>query len=385
MAAEHQAKKTEKAQPVKPALEPAGPEVEVQPESFIAGSLREMPPGVGRKQILRQQKVAGNRYVQRALLGSVIQRGPGPGGGGDTTPIPTLPDFEARKNLAVAVLKKAFGGRIKTETKVEGVPSEDALRTKYDAAMMRQKKKFRAPGNTDPADQLPDWGPGDAAKFPDTAEAGSFKGFNDPSSGSVLVDMSKKPDDQVATIAHEMLHASAAGDFPATLGKRIDEGMTEKLTQNAFTISGYAPPTGQNESEVSFVQDLAAMVGEGTLTSAYFGGVDILRTMLNAQTDSDIFEKFANAARAGDKKFMREFFKDYYEKLKGGSELDKKIAAINLALNGWVSGDDISNIEGIYASASAEDKAALRNVIQPRIEELIDIGQRTRLRVLLAS
>ena len=82
---------------------------------------------------------------------------------------------------------------------------------------------------------------------------------------------------------------------------------------------------------------------------------------------------------------MREFFKDYYEKFKSGSELDKKIAAINLALDGWVSGDDISNIEGIYASASPEDKAALKNVIQPRIEELIDIGQRTRLRVLLAS
>jgi hypothetical protein len=384
MAAEHQAKKTEKAQPAKPVVEPAGPEIEAQPESFIAGSLREMPPSIGRKQILRQQKVAGNRYVQRALLGGVIQRGPGPGGGGDTTPIPTLPDFEARKNLAVAILKKAFGGRVKTETKVQAVSSGTELQSKYDAAMMRQQKKFRAEGNKDPTDKLPDWGPGDAAKFKDTADAESFKGFNDPSSGSVFIDTSKKPDDQVATITHEMLHASAAGDFQSTLGKRVDEGMTEKLTQNAFIISGYTAPTGQNESEVSFIQDLAAIVGEGTLTSAYFGGVDILRAMLNAQTDEDIFEKFAKAARTGDKKFMRDFFNEN-EKLKGGSELDKKIAAINLALDGWVSGDDISNIEGIYSSASQEDKAALRNVIQPRIEELSDIGQRTRLRVLMVS
>jgi hypothetical protein len=385
MAAEHQAKKTEKAQPVKPVVEPAGPEIETQPESFITGSLREMPPGIGRKQILRQQKVAGNRYVQQALLGGVIQRGPGPGGGGDTTPIPTLPDFEARKDLALVILKKAYGGRIKAETKVQEVASESELQTKYDQAMMRQKKKFRAPGNTDPEDKLPDWGPGDAARFPATSESGSFKGFNDPSSGSVFVDTSKKPDDQVATIVHETLHASASPDFPGTLGKQLDEGMTEKLTQNAFTISGYAAPSGQYESEVSFVQDLGGMVGEGILESAYFGGVGVLRSMLNAQTDKDVFEDFAKAARTKDWGWMRKFFKDYFEKLKGGSELEKKIAAINMALDGWVTDDDIANIEGIYSSATQEDKVELRNAIQPRISDLIDIGQRTRLRVLLAS
>jgi len=385
MASEQQAKKTEKPQPVKPAVEPAGPEFETVRESVIPGSLLDLPPGVGRKQVLKQQKVAGNRYVQRALLGGVIQRGPGPGGGGDTTPIPTLPDPEARKDLALSILKKAYGGRIKTETKVQEVASGAELQTKYDAAMMRQKKKFRAEGNKDPVEDLPDWGPGDAARFKDTADAESFKGFNDPSSGSVFVDTSKKPDDQVATIVHELLHASAAADFQSTLGKRVDEGMTEKLTQNAFTISGYTAPTGQNANEVGFVQDLGAIVGEGTLISAYFGGVDILRKMMNAQTDTDIFEKFAEAARTSNAKFLREEFFKEYEKLKGGSELDKKIAAINVALDGWVSGDDISNIESIYYNSTQEEKAALRNVIQPRIDELIDIGQRTRLRVLVVS
>ena len=384
MASEQQAKKTEKPQPVKPAVEPAGPEFEAQPESVIPGSLLDLPPGVGRKQVLKQQKVAGNRYVQRSLVGGVIQRNPGPGPGGDTTPIPTLPDLEARRNLALVVLKKAYGGRIKAETKVEGVASEDALRVKYDQAMIGQQKKFREKGKEGEEDKLVDWQAGDSKRHPDISGEGTFKGFNDPKMG-VVIDTSKKPDDQVATIAHELLHASAASDFAGTLGKQVDEGMTEKLTQNAFTISGYAAPAGQYESEVSFIQDLSAMVGEGTLISAYFGGVDILRKMLNAQTDTDIFEKFAEAARTKNRKFLREFFKDYYEKLKGGSEIDKKIAAINIALDGWVSGDDISNIEGIYFNASQEEKAALRNVIQPRIDELIDIGQRTRLRVLVAS
>jgi hypothetical protein len=383
MAAEHQAKKTEKAQPAKPVVEPAGPEIEAQPENLIASNLREMPPSIGRKQILRQQKVAGNRYVQRALLGSVIQRGPGPGGGGDTTPIPTLPDLEARRDLAIMILKKAYGGRIKAEAKVEGVPSEDVLRTKYDDAMMRQKKKFRAEGNNDPVDKLPEWGPGDAARFKDTSK--EFKGFNDPSSGAVFVDLSKKPDDQVATIAHEFLHASAAPDFAATLGKRIDEGMTEKLTQNAFTISGYTAPTGQNKTEVGFVANLGEMIGEGALTSAYFGGVDILRDMLNVGAEKNIFEKFAEAARAENWKWMESFFNNYYDKMKGGSELQKKIASINYWLSGWVYDEDLANIEAIYRDSSPEDKAQLRAVIEPQIGSLIDIGQRTRLRVLLVS
>jgi hypothetical protein len=382
MAPEQQSKKIEKPQPVKPTAEPASPQLEAETGSVIPGSLLDLPPGIGRKQVLKQQKVAGNRYVQRLLVEGMIQRQPAPSGGGDTTPIPTLPDFEARRNLAVFVLKKAYGGRIKAETQVQGVASEDELRAKYDTAMIALKKKFREKGKEGEEDKLVDWKAGDAARHPDMSEQGSFKGFNAPGMG-VVIDTSKKPDDQVATIAHELLHASSAGDFLATLGKRVDEGMTEKLTQNAFTLSGYAAPSGQNESEVSFVSDLGSMVGEGTLISAYFGGVDILRKMLNAQADKDVFDKFALAARTRNAKELREFFKKYFEKLKGGSELEKKKAAINIALDGWVSGDDIGNIESIYLNATPEEKKELKILIQSRIEELVDIGQRTRLRVLV--
>lgn len=387
MAAEHQVKKTEKAQPVKPSVEPAEPAFEQQPESFIPGNLRDLPPGVGRKQVLKQQKVAGNQYVQRALLGKVIQRAPGQPGGGNTTPIPALADVEARRNFALTILKKAFGGRIKSEAKVVEIKGTEGMWAEYDAAMIRQGKEFREPPEKKGEEgKLRPWQTGDAQKHPDLQKKGEFKGFNDPSTGQVYIDTSQQPDEQVATIVHEMLHANAAPDFPATLGKRLDEGMTEKLTQTAFTTSGFAAPTGQNESEVSFVSDLGAMIGEGALASAYFGGVGILRDMLNLGVgDTDMFDKFANAARAGNWAWMRSFFEKYYDKLKGGAELDKKLAVINYWLDGWVSDDDIANIEGIYLGATEEEKVQLRSLIQSRISELIDIGQRTRLRVLVAS
>lgn len=386
MAAEHQSKKTEKVQPAKPVVEPAGPEFESQPESFIAGSLREMPPGVGRKQILRQQKVAGNRYVQRVLLGSVIQRNPGPGEGGNTSPIPVLADMEARRSLALAILKKGFGGRIKSEAKVVEIKGTEGMWTEYDSAMIRQGKEFREPAEKKGEEgKLRPWQSGDAQQHPDLKKKGEFKGFNDPSTGQVYIDTSQPPDEQVATIVHEMLHANAAPDFPATLGKRVDEGVTEKLTRAAFTASGYAAPTGQYESEVGFATSLGQMIGEGALTSAYFGGVDILRDMMNVGADKKIFEDFAREARANNWDWMESFFNMYYEKMKGGSELQKKIASINYWLSGWVYDEDLANIEAIYRDSSPEDRAQLRAVIEPQIGSLIDIGQRTRLRVLLVS
>jgi hypothetical protein len=345
-----------------------------------------MPTGIGRKQILRQQKVAGNRYVQRALVGSVIQRNPGPPGSGNTIPIPVLADMEARRNLALMILKKAFGGRIKSEAQVVEKKGTEEMWAEYDSAMIRQGKEFREPPEEPGGEgKLRPWKVGDAQQHPDLKKKGEFKGFNDPSSGKVFIDTSQPPDDQVATIVHEMLHANAAPDFPATLGKRVDEGMTEKLTRTAFTASGYSAPTGQYESEVSFATSLGEMIGEGALTSAYFGGVDILRDMMNVGADKKIFDDFAREARANNWGWMTSFFNMYYERMKTGSELQKKIASINYWLSGWVYDEDLANIEAIYRDSSQEDKAQLRAVIEPQIGSLIDIGQRTRLRVLLAS
>jgi hypothetical protein len=247
--------------------------------------------------------------------------------------------------------------------------------------MIRQKKELRVK-NDKGEESFQPWKEGDSWKHPDLQDIGVFKGFNDPSSGSVYIDSTRPPDEQVVTIAHELLHANASGDFQATLGKQVDEGMTEMLTQRAFASCGYSAPKGEYAQEVSFVEDLGSMVGEGMLVSAYWGGTATLRNMLNALTDTNIFDDFAKATRTKDRKWIRQFFKEYYEKLRGGSGLDKKIAAINLALDGWVSDNDISNIEGIYNGASPEEKVQLRGAIEPRITSLVNEGQRVRLRQL---
>lgn len=366
----------------------------IEETSFFAGplltpkawaALPQAPNGAGmrRRAIARVQRDAGNQHVQRLLSRALVQR-QSPGGG-NVSPIPKLPDLEARKSLALVILKTGFGSRIKTEAKVVGTESESEIRTSYDAAMIRQGKKFRERGAEGEEDALRDWQSGDSAKHPDLSQSGTFKGFSDPSTGQIFVDTSKEPDDQVATIVHEQLHANSAGDFVGELGKQIDEGMTETLTRRAFTASGYAAPTGQYETEVSFVQDLSAMVGGGTLEAAYFSGVDALRTMLNAQADTDIFTEFAAAARGKRWSWMKKFFDEYHDELAKGSELDKKNAAINMALDGWVTDTDIANIAGIYQNASEDDRLHLRATIEGRISELSDHGQRADLRLAMAS
>ena len=68
------------------------------------------------------------------------------GEGGDTTPIPTLPDADAKQALALKVLKKAFGGLIKNEANVESAEGLSALQNQYDISMIIQGKKFREDG-----------------------------------------------------------------------------------------------------------------------------------------------------------------------------------------------------------------------------------------------
>ncbi len=87
--------------------------------------------------------------------------------------------------------------------------------------MIRQGKEFRetAEKKARKVSCVPG-SPATQQQHPDLERRGSFKGFNDPSTGQVYIDTSQPPDEQVATIVHEMLHANAAPDFPATLGKR---------------------------------------------------------------------------------------------------------------------------------------------------------------------
>jgi hypothetical protein len=424
MGNEKQSKTTAKPQPVKPGIENAGLEPGDQAEIAIPGvkhdpmgELTGLPPNLRPGRIARLQRISGNRSVQRDLAAAIqreaqiaqstpegvqsdptevqfaavgVQRGPaqvqlapaevqrnGPEGGGNTTPIPKLPDADARHALAVDILKKAYGGMVKADTKVDTTASEDELRARYDQAMIRMGRTFKQSDGTERP-----WAAGDSRQHPEMS--GEFTGFYDPSTGQVNVDTSKPPDEQVATIAHELLHASAAGDFQSTFGKAIDEGMTESLTQKAFTKAGYAAPTGFFTGQIAFVGQLASMFGENTMMYAYFSGTSILRSMMETTLNEAIFDRFAAAARANDTHWMDLFFQRFSQAI-GGSEVDKKIAAVNSLLDGWVSDADISNIENIYHGSSPEEQTQLKAVISGRITSLMDFGQRGRLRILIGG
>ena len=376
MGTEHKAKNTEKAQPTEAAIETESVEIAALPGFGAAGKALtplDLPPGLRRA----LQRVAGNGYVQRVLTGGVAQR-QGPTTGGDSSAaIPVLPNLEARRALALDILKKAYGGLIKQESKVNGTANEDELRSRYDQAMVRMKRSFREQDGT----KRP-WKAGDSLKYSGTK--GEFPGFHDPSTNQVYVDLSKKPDEQVATIVHELLHANAAEDFLSTLGRNIDEGMTERLTQKAFAKSGYSAPSGYFVGQVAMVGQLASMFGENTMMYAYFNGTAILRSMMNAALDESIFDRFAIETRANNQDWLSLFISRYQRAL-SGAEVDKKIAAINTLLDWWVSDADMANIANIWNGSSPDEQTHIRAAILSRITSLGDHGQRAQLRALVGS
>lgn len=350
-----------------------GPQLDSAPPPVIPGSIHALPRQIQPRQMRALQRVAGNRYVQRSLAQNVIQR---QGGGGNTTPIPPLPDMEARQALALDVLKRAYGSKIRKESKIVAVAGMAAMLSQYDQAMIRQGKTFVEDGNERP------WAAGDAAKHPSIRN--ELAGFNDPSSGQIFIDTQKKPDEQTATLAHEMLHASSSGEVLGVLGRGVDEGITETLTQRAFQQAGYNAPGGFYASEMEFVGVLSSMFGENTVLFSYFTGVGPLRSMMDTTLDDEgAFDLFASQVRAKNWAWTDAFFRRY-QQVRGGSELDKKVNAIVNRLGGWwVSDDDIAHVENIYHGSTPEEQVRLRYAIQARITSLSSHGQRARLRILI--
>jgi len=103
------------------------------PAPVTTGKSFVLPRIVRPRQLQALQRATGNRSVQRLLNRNVIQRQ-----GGNTVPIPALPDFESRRALALNAIKKAYGGLIKQEAKIVEVNGLSAMQTQYDQAMIRQ-------------------------------------------------------------------------------------------------------------------------------------------------------------------------------------------------------------------------------------------------------
>ncbi len=372
--------KSEAQKPPKPVVEPLSPVEEIAPVPELTKTGQfvqpgELPPDLARKQVQDAQQVAGNLFIQREMLKGVIQRQT-TDGGGDTTPIPPLETTEAKRAFALNVLKEAYGELIKKESKVVAKDSKSELRDAYDQSMINLGKEFKESDG-----KYRKWEMGDSLKHPTMSQ--KLVGFWDQDSGDVLIDTSKDPDEQVVTIAHEMLHANAAGDFAGTFGKTIDEGMTERLTQEAFTRGGYSAPGGFNVGEMALVNRLAGMFGENLMMLSYFRGAGILRSMANeVLDDEDLFDKLVRAVKANNTNYIDNFFY-LYERAATGSELDRKIAAVNSLLDWLVSDEHITAIENIWHGSTEDERVQLRGVIRNRITSLVSHGQRARLRFLI--
>lgn len=331
-----------------------------------------IPPTLRPRQVQQMQRTLGNQVVQRAVqqltTTNMIQR-QGGGGSGNTTPIPKLASPEERNALAISVLKKAYGGRIKAEIKINAVANEGALRAEYDRSMMAQNKEFverDAQGNE--VLRRP-WASGDSQIHPAMRE--SFSGFRDSSNGQIYIDQSKPPDEQTATIAHELLHASSGGAIIGAFGKFLDEGVTEKLTIDAFASSGYSVAGGTFAGGVSLARRIATAFGDGALTDAYFGNIGVLKSAIDERLGKGTAAPFIQAVQNGDEKKVDDY-------LKRGAE-----AAIEDLFSGWVSDDDIAAIKELYNNSVDPERSKLRYYIQQNVTSLMNHGQRAELRNLI--
>ena len=284
----------------------------------------------------------------------------GPEGASTTPATGTTTTGAMSLTTAQKVLAQSFGGIH------EIVPGNIVLLADR-AATWRRYDEVNRGRNNPYANRA--WRDGDAQQY-----IPGLEGFAD--AGTVYVNQQTP---LVTATAHEILHNNTAGDFRGTVGETINEGTTEFLAKKAITAAGIPLGTAvAYPNQVNFVTKLMGLVGEGTLTSAYFGGAGILVEAYEAFHGRDSFiilRGFAEALNI-----------TAADPLLRTPSTEQKIAALNSILDEWwVSGDDMSAMIGIIKSASATELEAIRTAIRPRITELTSIGQRTQLRVALGT
>jgi hypothetical protein len=122
-----------------------------------------------------------------------------------------------------------------------------------------------------------------------------LEGFAD--SGIVYVN---KQTPLITATAHEMLHNNTAADFRGAVGETINEGSTEYLAIKALNAAGVATPGSATAypGQVAIVTKLIKVVGEGTLTSAYFGGANTLIDAYNTLQGPAGFSLFKTRRRS---------------------------------------------------------------------------------------
>jgi hypothetical protein len=207
----------------------------------------------------------------------------------------------------------------------------------------------------------------------DDAAGVRMNAFAEPEPGTnIWVDATGT--DPTATV-HEMLHINTASGFRAAVGEIVNEGTTQRLAVRAVEAAGESVAgsefTYQREQEV--VQAIADLVGDDTVTNAYFNGADTLISKYNEKVDDE--DGWASLKALLD---ANDF--DSSLTLVSNPAARESIARINDLLWGWVSDSDLAGIQAVYDASSGPVKTAIRRVIEPRTHEVF-WRSRTRRRV----
>jgi hypothetical protein len=319
-------------------------------------------------------KPAAASSVAASPVHSFVQRQPNPAEYGP--PLPPLHAAVANQGRAQEILMDTFGN-IKKIVKGElELVDKDTAHEHHDAFLIGKKT-----WNSQPWADRP-WESGDSKLIFRT-----FYGFADTGAGIIYIvenpggaSGASGGDQQMPTIVHEMLHINAAGDFASTVKGTIDEGTTELLTGKAMQKAGmsFSP---EYQGQIAFVNALIGLVSEGTLTSAYFGGASILVSAFEAIRGEGSWARLMDYMSRGKTEKVRELI----EGPANQSILEQKIAQIENYLSGWVSDEDINQIAAIVSTLTRDEKRTVHSRIADSIDDLMNFGQRARLRIMLGG
>ena len=299
--------------------------------------------------------------------GAAVQEAGGSGGAAEPVAVsmPTLQTAYAQN-----ALQTAFGG-VAGRTMITGtihiVANNAALLAEYDAIQIRNNVTNR--------DTNAVWVAGDKARW-NTAR--NFRTNAFAYSGEIWIDATQT--DPTATV-HEMLHVNTASGFLGTAGRAINEGITQRLAVKAVKATGQSVAGSENtyQSEQGIVAKLIGVVGEGVVQNAYFNDPGMLVTAYETLMGSRSFAIL--------KRTLNDTAEGYTAagRILAPPSTRQKLAAINALLDWWVSDDDLTIIDSIVSTCSAEEKAKIAKAIQPRIVSLGNLGQRIRLRITLGA
>lgn len=335
----------------------------------------------------------------------------GPEGGGGGAAAPAAPRPRALRNEAMALataeaaLSRSYGRIRRIVTVPVTILDHAGILRAYDDDCIRRGVRY-----TDPRTGVTrEWRRGDADP--------GIEGFALTDSSRIYV----QSDTTLPTAtAHELLHANTAADFRGAVGEAINEGTTEHLAIKALTAAGLPTmgPTGAQAypGQVTAVQQLIRVVGEDTLIEAYFNGAAtlvsayealmphtfaalrgsgtldtahmaaLLVPRTTAQKIALVRERLAlERPEAADIAAIRAICSSDPAQIPEirSAVAPRVVSLANSLLDGWVSDADLDCIDRLDR-LPITDRGALQAALEPRAISLTSIGQRTRLRVILA-